>query len=522
MKYIAIWHANLNYAYLTPDKYEFVIRESYELLFDVMREKFPGVKYVFEASGFTIEQMAEITPGVLEKLKSAMAAGECEFMGSPYAHPMLPNFPKRDGLWSVRFSNETYEKYLGMRPASFWNPECGWAAQVPEIVAESGYRNLIGDFEAYSRSKGMDGKPLRPEIYDLEHTDEVKFYNFGYNYDMPGDERAIHFPFKNIEGLPPGTLRSFLRTDRICQPTERYFMGKPGYDLEHCMELIRKYSAQKPGEPEGALIIYADDVEYVGTNGWYRLKYENKPDNTFERVPESRERLIALVSRTLELGSFITYDEACQNLPALEEPLNFDHDSAWHGARASTWASTPMAKQLRPWQDLVREKLTAREASMHPGTAKRAWLHLTNSYNSDGQWPPTLPDAPHIVHPYDYQYCHENLVKAEALVGGVDRSKISVKPAETMHSILRYQQDLIEKKARAIIGGTESGDAEAAKEALELLAVSRDLASLQSGDVRTLDPAEYIVRADFMVAARRLVGGVRLEDVDESEKGKKV
>jgi hypothetical protein len=522
MKYIAIWHANLNYAYLTPDKYEFVIRESYELLFDTMRENFPGVKYVFEASGFTIEQMAEITPGVLEKLKHAMAKGECEFMGSPYAHPMLPNFPKRDGVWSVRFSNEVYEKHLGMRPVSFWNPECGWAAHVPEIVAETGYRNLIGDFEAYSRSKGLDGRPLRPEIYDLEHTDEVKFYNFGYKFDMPGDERAIHFPFKNLEGLPPDTLRSFLRTDRICQPTERYFMGKPGYDLEHCMELIRKYSAQKPGEPEGALIIYADDVEYVGTNGWYRLKYENKPDNTFERVPESRDRLIALVSETLKLGAFITYDEGCRDLPALEEPLNFDHDSAWHGARASTWAGTPMAKQLRPWQDLVREKLSAAESSMDPGMAKRAWYHLTNSYNSDGQWPPTLPDAPHIVHPFDYEYCHDNLVKAEALVGGVDRAKLTVEPAATLHAILRYQQDLIEKKARAILDGKEQGDAAAAREALELIAVSRDLTTVRGEGTKTLDPVEYLVRADFMVAARRLVGGVRLEDVDESEKGKKV
>ena len=42
MKYVAIFHANLNYAYLTPDRYEFVIRESYELILDTMREAVPG------------------------------------------------------------------------------------------------------------------------------------------------------------------------------------------------------------------------------------------------------------------------------------------------------------------------------------------------------------------------------------------------------------------------------------------------------------------------------------------------
>ena len=34
MKYVAIFHANLNYAYLVPERYEFVIRASYELILD--------------------------------------------------------------------------------------------------------------------------------------------------------------------------------------------------------------------------------------------------------------------------------------------------------------------------------------------------------------------------------------------------------------------------------------------------------------------------------------------------------
>src|SRR4030042_4245345 len=113
MKYVTIFHGNLNYAYLTPDKYEFVIRKSYELIFDTMREDFPDTKYVFEASGYTLEQIAILTPDVLEKLKAAISSGQCEFMGSPYAHQMLPNFPKEDGKWSIRFSNEIYKKFLG-------------------------------------------------------------------------------------------------------------------------------------------------------------------------------------------------------------------------------------------------------------------------------------------------------------------------------------------------------------------------------------------------------------------------
>ena len=112
MHYITIFHANLNYAYLTEDRYEFVIRRAYELMLDTMQAEFPDVPYVFEASGYSLVHMAQKTPEVLEKLKTAIARGQCEFMGSPYAHPMLPNFPQADGLWSIRISNEASDYSL--------------------------------------------------------------------------------------------------------------------------------------------------------------------------------------------------------------------------------------------------------------------------------------------------------------------------------------------------------------------------------------------------------------------------
>lgn len=511
MKYVAIFHGNLNYAYLTPDRYEFVIRSSYELIFDTMRNEFPGVKYVFEASGYTLEQIAERTPDVLAKLKDAIARGECEFMGSPYSHPMLPNFPKEDGTWSLEFSQRVYEKYLGFRPVSFWNPECGWRGYISEQVLAAGYANLIGDFEAYSRSCGPDGAPLRPEIYEKEHTDVPAFYNFGFQYDLPGSERAIHFPFDKVNGLPQGTLRCFLRSDRIAQFAVRYMMGMEGYSLEEYLAIIRKYSEQPAGEPEGALVIFADDAEYVGTNGWFRLKYQNLPDNVFEPTPECRQKLIDLVKGCLAMGTFCTYDEACR-LPALSEALYFDDDSAWHGARASTWASTPMAKLLRPWQDLVRDKLTS-GIGLSRETVEQAWFHLTNSFNSDGQWPPTLPDAPHIIHPFNYRYCFENLLRAELLVGGVDRSRLSEDPIATLKAILWPQQDLILAKADRLMAGADPEMATRARRARELIETARNLDALTEAAPRILHPAEYTVRAEALVEARRLVGGVEIEKV---------
>jgi alpha-amylase/alpha-mannosidase (GH57 family) len=288
-------------------------------------------------------------------------------------------------------------------------------------------------------------------------------------------------------------------------------MGMEGYSFEKYMELITRYSAQKPGEPEGALIIFADDAEYVGTNGWFRLKFQNKPDNVFERTPQSKDNLIKLISTVKKMGEFIRYDQACNELAPLPETLYFDDDAAWHGAKASTWANTPMARLLRPWQDLVREKLQAAGSSMDQETLKKAWYHLTNSYNSDGQWPPTLPDAPHIVHPFNYGYCFDNLLKAELLAGGVDRSKLPSNAIDTLQEILGIQQELVLAKAAALLKSSAKEEKEKAKYAISLIEKSRDVSSIAASGGKILYASEYAVRAEALVDARRLVGGVLIE-----------
>jgi len=149
MKYAAIFHANLNYAFLIPQNYERVIRASYEVIIDTFADKHPNAKYVFEASGYTIEQMAKVTPDVLEKLKAAISRGQCEFMGAPYSHPIMANVPEEDGRWSCEFAMQTFDKYLGMRPVSFWNPECTWMQYVPRAFRDAGVKNLTLDFEPY-------------------------------------------------------------------------------------------------------------------------------------------------------------------------------------------------------------------------------------------------------------------------------------------------------------------------------------------------------------------------------------
>ncbi len=75
MNYVAIFHANLNYAFLEPFFFERTIRASYEVIIDVFRERCPDAKYVFEASGYTVEHIAKVMPDAREGSTLAAPGG---------------------------------------------------------------------------------------------------------------------------------------------------------------------------------------------------------------------------------------------------------------------------------------------------------------------------------------------------------------------------------------------------------------------------------------------------------------
>jgi hypothetical protein len=170
-----------------------------------------------------------------------------------------------------------------------------------------------------------------------------------------------------------------------------------------------------------------------------------------------------------------------------------------------------MARLLRPWQERVRARLVDPKSSLDEDTQKLAWFYLTNSYNSDGQWPPTLPDSPHIVHPYNYAYCFENLLKADLLVGGVEKENLPTSPADTLIEILALQQKLILDKAEGwLASGSDEQKLRAAR-ARRLVQKSVDVSGVRRSGLKILYPSEYRVRAGALVEARKLVDGIVIE-----------
>ncbi len=402
MDYILIFHSNLNYSQLRPEKREFVCRESYERLNDFFSHKFPEVKWCFEASGFTIDYMAEHTPDVLEKLKYSISQKKCEFIGSPYAHSILTNFPEEDGVYSLEFSLESYQKHLGVKPATGWNPEGCWNQRIPEMFKKVGYKILITDWDSYLKSND--------ETIKKEESYQNKVSKDGLKYlsdKIDPADKTLHFPMQIIPGL-----KGVMRTDRVSAKTLYYFQGD--FEFEELSKIIDKFSSKN----EGFLVVYAEDAEYLGTTAWYYLKYHNK-FKFFEKNPESFDRLERLMEFLLNRGNLITVSEAVEKYQTLNISFHIDDGFAWHNAYAIAWASTPWAKELDKECDKVRKKIKEAEKKIKTEEEKerirKAWFYLVQAENSDGRWPP----PPFKPGEFNVQYCKDMLKKAEILATSI-------------------------------------------------------------------------------------------------------
>ena len=380
-KYATIFHANLNYAFLEEYKYEQVIRASYETIIDVFREKCPDGRYTFEASGYTIEQMAEKTPDVLEKLKAAIRSGQCEFMGAPYSHPIMANIPEEDGRWSCEFAQRVYEKHLGFRAESFWNPECTWMQYVPRAFHDSGVKYLTLDFESYMSCNDKDYSWVeRNRTRDIGWGGHLPWYNLDPNC------KFLHRPFRDVV---PG-MHGFCRSDRLIGKYVGYFLDR--LPLSEYIDNIKKWT---PADGKGATLIIADDAEYCGTTGYFFVKHYRDYTRSFTVDPGAAGKLERLTKAVMEIGQLVTFKEACMEEP-VEEPFFVEDRFAWHKTWADAWAGTPEAREWDPILAEMRRDYarTVQPIAEAPANAARFrplvetyWFHLTNSANSDGRWP---------------------------------------------------------------------------------------------------------------------------------------
>ena len=262
-------HGNLQYSQLPIEKRAWVVRQSYEKIFDLCERL--NVRMAFEASGETLEIIAEEEPQVLEKLKSCIRKGIIEPVASPRTHIMLSNIDREIGLASLKEGLDTWERLTGIRPVAGWNPECSWASYIPDIYKEAGFKILIADADSYFLST-IDGIREKTGLrFDVRgHSNKNELFKIE---DVIKDNEAALKTLMRPNQLKNG-LNVILRSDMLCNIMLWFLMGategnrQTPVSIDEVKEVLAKWQKRIPKDG-GFIMPYAEDAEYVGTTAYF-------------------------------------------------------------------------------------------------------------------------------------------------------------------------------------------------------------------------------------------------------------
>lgn len=343
-------HGNLQYSQLPIEKRAWVSRQSYGNILRIVKELQTPI--AFEASGETLEIVAEQTPDVMDLLTGLMADGLVEPVASPQTHIMLANIDPEIGYDSLVNGLDTWERLTGARPVTGWNPECSWASFIPEIFHAAGFKILIADADSFLLSAFPGIREQTGLHFDVRgHSNKNQLFRI---------EEAIRSNQQALETLyRPNRLQNgltaILRSDMMCNIMLWYLMGATEGNREvpiqasEVKETLRRWKNYIP-QGDGFIMPYAEDAEYVGTTAYFFVKQFGLA-RFFEEAPESISRFAEILGMARDLGfDLLTPAMAVSRFRAVED-RGFDcieNGCAWHGGTAKAWANTPYSRILDP------------------------------------------------------------------------------------------------------------------------------------------------------------------------------
>jgi len=394
-------HGNLQYSQLPPEKRAWVVKESYEKIFDIVLEK--GVKIAFEASGETIQIIADECPEVLEKLNAGIKLGFIEPVASPQTHIMLSNIDPQIGLDSLISGSDTWEKYTGVRPITGWNPECSWASYIPDIYRKAGFEILIADADSYLLSAFGGIREATGLEFDVAgHSNKNALFKI--ENEIKDKQEILQTLFR--PNVLENGLKVILRSDMMCNIMLWYLMGategnrETPIQPEEVKDVLERWKKRIP-DGEGFIMPYAEDAEYVGTTAYFYVKQFGLA-RFFEHAPESVTRFGEMIEISKNTGyTFMTPKEAVEVFDAIPGKgfECIENGCAWHGGTAKAWANTVYSRILDPVCRSIFDGLTAIAEKLEIKNIrddvelKEIMRNITTAYVSDARWPPA-PTSP--------------------------------------------------------------------------------------------------------------------------------
>ncbi len=449
-KIIFMPHANIQYSQLKPEKREWVIKNCYEKLFDLIDNG--DYKIAFEASGITIDEIAEKAPEVMAKLKRLIAEGKIEPVASPYIHFMLANIPYEVCVDSLIHSRDVWEKHTGVRPKVGWNPECGWAGYIPDAYKEAGFESLVMDADSFLLSFDEIRKATGLEYDVAGHSNKSHLFKIEeYIKDKPEFLKYITNP-----SVAPNGLKMIFRSDCMANLLLWYLMGateglrSEPISMDEINKMLQNW--QERVKNSGSFIMpYAEDAEYIGSSAYFYVKQFNQA-RFFEPEPKAVDRFKEILDTAAANGyEFALPSQVIAESDNIIENNYIDcieNGVAWHGGTAKAWANTDYSRIMDPvcmsilnGIKAVAEKLgeNMKNLDVELNNAMKA---LASAWVSDSRWPPepTSPGRFNVRESLDDMY-KANEAIAKAMENGKIADKRGIYSPNLMHTQIKEIDD---------------------------------------------------------------------------------
>jgi hypothetical protein len=135
-------HLNLNEASLAVAERGALIRDVYGPLL-ALSESRPWLVLTLEASGHTLERLAQLAPEWLAHLSGLLADRRVAFVGSGDTRLAAPLVPAAVNRWNQALGREAYQRLLGRLPRCAFVNHMAWSQGLVDAYLDAGYEAVI-------------------------------------------------------------------------------------------------------------------------------------------------------------------------------------------------------------------------------------------------------------------------------------------------------------------------------------------------------------------------------------------
>ncbi len=146
---ITLFHLNLAFSSIEIDQRPAVIEKCYWPLLRLARDL--QLPVGIEATGYTLEVIADLDPKWLEELRGLISTGTCEFIGSGYAQIIGPIIPYQVNQANLYWGDRVYQNLLGIHPQIALVNEQAYSASLVPHYLQAGYQAIIMEWNNPAR-----------------------------------------------------------------------------------------------------------------------------------------------------------------------------------------------------------------------------------------------------------------------------------------------------------------------------------------------------------------------------------